>query len=77
MSDVIITGFSKPTSEGVVLHLNKPTRLKFGTLPSNEFWVSWDKIGECLFEGYTEKLEVKDRNELRSTAPTGDKSDEG
>lgn len=63
--DVIITGFSKSTSEGIVLHLNKKTSLKTGNVTNDEFWVSWDKIGKELFNGYTEKTEVADLNELR------------
>ena len=65
MEDVIITGFSNPTSEGVVLHLNKAARLKTGTGHFKEVWVSWDKIGMSLFDGYTKKQEVDERNELR------------
>lgn len=65
MEDVIITQFSNPTSKGVTLHLNKATKLKTGTGHFKEFWVSWDKIGQYLFDGYTEKIEVSDLNELR------------
>jgi hypothetical protein len=63
--DVIITGFNKPTNEGVVLHFNKPVRLKTGNVYSCEVWVSWDKIGEALVDGYTEKMAVDERNKLR------------
>lgn len=63
--DVIITGFSKPTKEGVVLHLNKPARLKTGTGYFQEVYVSWDKIGAALFDGYTEKMEVDELRKLR------------
>lgn len=66
MENVIITGFSNPTKEGVVLHLNKKASLKTGNIVSNEFWVSWDKIGHALFDGYTELQEVAERNELRT-----------
>jgi len=65
MSDVIITGFSNPTSEGVIIHLNKAARLKTGTGHFEEFWISWDKIGAALIYGYTEKQEVSERNKLR------------
>lgn len=65
-NDVIITGISNPTSEGVVIHLNKPTNLKTGLMVANEFWVSWDKIGRSLFANYTEKNEVAERTELRN-----------
>jgi hypothetical protein len=64
-NDVIITGFSNPTSEGVILHLNKTSTLKTGNVANNEFWVSWDKIGKLLFDGYTDATEVSERNELR------------
>ena len=63
--DVIITGFSNPTGEGVILHLNKKTSLKTGNITNDEFWVSWDKIGAELFDGYTEKGGVSERNELK------------
>ena len=64
--DVIITAYSNVTKEGVVLHLNKKAKLKTGHLLSKEFWVSWDKIGEALIEGYTDKCEVSDRKKLRN-----------
>ncbi len=66
MKDVIVTGFSKPTSEGVTLHLNKKSTIKTGNVPNDEFWVSWDKIGKLLFDNYTEKVEVDERNQLRN-----------
>lgn len=66
--DVIITGFSNPTSEGVVLKFNKPARLKTGTGHFKEVWVSWDKIGEALVAGYTDKMDVSERNKLRASA---------
>jgi len=50
--DIIITDYRNVTKEGVVLHLNKRAKLKTGNILSSEFWVSWDKIGETLFEGY-------------------------
>jgi hypothetical protein len=65
IKDVIITGYSNVTKEGVVLHLNKKARLRRGNMSCIEFWVSWDKIGEALIEGYTEKCEVSERRELR------------
>jgi len=50
----IIESFSNVTSEGVTLHLKEKTSLKNGNIQSDEFWVSWDKIGESLFK------EIKD-----------------
>ena len=39
IKDVIITGYSNVTKEGVVLHLNKKARLKRGNMSCIEFWV--------------------------------------
>lgn len=64
--DVIITGFSNPTKEGVTIHLNKATRLKYGKLRAKEFWVSWDHIGTNLFAGYTQKQTVTELDKLRN-----------
>jgi hypothetical protein len=64
--DVIITKYSNITNKGLVIHLNKKAKLKTGNLYSNEFWVSWDKIGEALIENYTDKCEVPELNKLRS-----------
>lgn len=65
MEEVIITGFGNVTNEGVTLHLNKAAKLKTGIGYYKEFWVSWDKIGESLFENYTTKQEVDDLNKFR------------
>lgn len=65
-TNVIIKGFSNVTKEGVALHLNEKTLLKKGGLiKCNEFWVSWDRIGEALFENYTNEDSVSARDELR------------
>lgn len=61
----IIKSFSNATSEGITLHLNTKTSLKTGNIKSDEFWVSWDKIGDLLFKDYTEEESVKGRDELR------------
>lgn len=64
--DVIITGYSNLTSEGLTLKLNKPVPLGEGRMATDEWWVSWDKIGEALFpDSYTNKITVEDRNKLR------------
>lgn len=65
MKDVILTGYSNLTKEGVVLHLNKPAKLKSGTGYFKEVWVSWDKIGAALFEDYTQKTDVDGMRKLR------------
>lgn len=56
--DVLITGFSNPTSEGITLHLNNKVH-------GDEFWVSWDKIGKCLFDGYSTNNNVAELNNLK------------
>ena len=53
METVIITGYTAK-SEGVILETNIPARLKPGRMLSKETFVSWDKIGNLLFENYTE-----------------------
>ena len=61
----IIKSFSNANSEGITLHLNKKTSLKTGNIQSDEFFVSWDKIGELLFKDYTDEESVRGRDELR------------
>lgn len=61
----IITGFSNAKAEGVTLHLNEKTSLKTGNLKSDNFWVSWDKIGKLLFDNYSEEESVSGRDKLR------------
>jgi hypothetical protein len=67
MKDVIITGYSNMTKEGIVLHTNVPAKLKTGNVTSKEVWVSWDKIGAALFDDYTEETSVEGRNDLRKS----------
>lgn len=64
--EIIIINFSNVTSEGVSLHLNHTTRLQSGIGHFKEFWVSWDKIGQALFDGYTNKVEVDELDRLRN-----------
>ncbi len=64
-TEIIITGFSKATSKGVILHLNEKTSLKTGNVLNKEFWVSWDKIGRLIFDNYTDKIAVSDLRDLR------------
>lgn len=66
---IIITAF-QAQKEGVVLETNEPAKLKSGNLKSKKTWVSWDKIGELLFEDYTKKESVSDREKLRGNNPT-------
>jgi hypothetical protein len=64
-TDVIITGFSNANSEGVILHTNIPAKLKTGNVRGRSTWVSWDKIGELLFDDYTKETDVETLNKLR------------
>lgn len=64
MQKVIITGYTAK-EEGVILKTNIPARLKPNRMPSNETFVSWDKLGKLLFKDYTEEVEVPGLNKLR------------
>jgi hypothetical protein len=64
MQKVIITSYMAK-AEGVFLETNVPARLKPNRMPSKETFVSWDKIGQLLFENYTDKTEVSELNKLR------------
>ena len=66
--EIIITGFSNVGKEGLTLHTNVKSRLKGSNgMSTNERWVSWDRIGEALFEDYTDKVEVAERDKLRGS----------
>lgn len=65
--EVIITGFSNVGKEGLTLHTNVKSRLKGSEgMATKERWVSWDKVGRALFQNYTEKVEVADRDKLKT-----------
>lgn len=64
MQKVIIVGYTAK-SEGVILETNIPARLKPNRMPSKETFVSWDKIGNLLFDDYTDEVEVAELNKLR------------
>ena len=65
MKKVIITSYIAK-EEGVVLETNIPARLKPNRIPSKKTFVSWDKLGELLFENYTDEIEAVELNKLRS-----------
>lgn len=67
METVIITGFTAK-SEGVILETNIPARLKPNRIPSKETFVSWDKLGNLLFENYTESTGVVSRDSIRNNS---------
>ena len=64
--NVIVVRTGNVTVEGVALETNVPAVLKGTTLPCKKHWVSWDKIGEALFDDYTEEDGVAERDELRT-----------
>lgn len=72
MEKVIITGYTA-NSEGVILETNIPARLKPNRIPSKETFVSWDKIGNLLFENYTELEGVASRDSIRNKSSLMDK----
>lgn len=45
---LLIDGFSNANKEGVTIHFNERTALHRGGLATNEWRVSWDKIGKAL-----------------------------
>jgi len=63
--ELLVLGYRNITSEGIILRLSRPAKLKSGNLPSKEFWVSWDKIGEALFQDYSTTTNVSILKELR------------
>jgi len=65
MEKVIITGYTAK-SEGIILETNIPAKLKTGNVKGKTVWVSWDKIGELLFEDYTELEGITLRNAIRN-----------
>lgn len=64
MKEVIIVNFSTQ-KEGVIFETNIPAKLKTGNVENVRTWVSWDKIGEALFEDYTKRNSVDSMKELR------------
>ncbi len=64
---IIITEFSNPNKQGVTIHLNKVARLKTGVGQYKEFFISWDKIGKALIEGYTDEIDTSYLDKLRNT----------
>lgn len=61
---IIITKW-EATSQGILLTTNIPARLKPNRIAIKETFISWDKIGNLLFENYTEAEEVEELNNLR------------
>lgn len=70
-TEVILMGYSNITTKGIVLHTNIPASLKTSSFACKEFWVSWDKIGEALYENYTTETGVEERDNLRKKYAEG------
>jgi hypothetical protein len=70
-SEVILVGYSNITTRGIVLHTNIPASLKSSSFDCKEFWVSWDRIGEALYEDYTTQTGVEERDALRKEYAEG------
>lgn len=74
MKTVIITGYTAK-SEGVILQTNIPARLKPNRMPSKETFVSWDKIGNLLFEDYTQLEGVSIRESINNNSSLKEESE--
>lgn len=61
-----IIRYYKAKPEGVVLETNIPSKLKTGNVKGTTFFVSWDRIGELLFDNYTDVETVRELNEIRN-----------
>jgi len=66
--EVLISSYSNVTKEGIVLHLTDKAKLKTGNIATDEFWVSWDKIGEALFDSYHIGGSVADKKIIREAS---------
>lgn len=66
MTKSIITQIGNVTAEGVVISLNQKTKLKTGVMHSKLFFISWDKIGQALFDNYEDSDDLRTFKELRN-----------
>ena len=64
MSELIIVSY-EATKQGVILETNIPARLKTGNTAQERTFVSWDKIGQLLFDNYTEESDISVLRKLR------------
>lgn len=65
MKTLLIDGFGNITKEGLTLHFNQKFALN-GGLITDEWWVSWDRIGRALCgNDYCEEIEVAELRKLR------------
>ena len=64
-SELLIIGYKNITNEGIVLQFNKPFAMN-GMLPSEEWFVSWDKIGKVLCgDQYCREMDIQKLREMR------------
>lgn len=52
MNKPLINGFKNVSAEGVTLCFPRKICMRDGGIASQEWWVSWDKIGSSLFPEY-------------------------
>ena len=65
MKTLLINGYSNITKEGLTIHFNQKFALN-GVLPTDKWYVSWDKIGKALCgDEYCEETDVVELRELR------------
>lgn len=69
MKTLLIDGFGKITKEGLTIHFNEKFAMN-GGLVTDEWWVSWDKIGKALCgDAYCKETDVVKLRELRKVNP--------
>lgn len=69
MKTLLIDGFGDITKEGLVIHFNQKFALN-GRLPTDEWYVSWDKIGRALCgEDYCEEIDPTKLRKIRGVNP--------
>lgn len=74
MKKLLIVGYKNVTTQGLILVFNEKVSLN-GRLATNEWWLSWDKIGEALFpDSYCDISEIVELKKLRGedSQPQGD-----
>lgn len=67
MNNILITHYSNPTKEGIVIHTNYPSKLRSGNILSTEHFVSWDKIGSLILRNYSDETDINELNKLRNS----------
>ena len=60
----VIVGYNVK-EEGLVLHLDRPARLRGLNAGSTSVFVPWDKIGMALFQEYEDGMDASELNSYR------------